>query len=115
MSKIIYLASPYTNPDPKAREENFRRVSILAAELNSKGIIAFSPITYGHTLLEFKEMPHDWEFWKVFCISFLQHCDELLVYKMPGWEKSNGVSEEVKYAKQNGIKVSYLEFEEVLV
>ena len=110
MSKIIYLASPYTHPDPKVREDNFRKVSALAAEMNSKGIITLSPITYGHTLLDFKEMPHDWEFWKNFCISFLQHCDEILVYKMPGWEKSNGVTEEVKYAQENNIKISYVEY-----
>lgn len=112
MSKIVYLASPYTHPDPKVREENFRKVSVLAADMNSKGIVALSPITYGHTLLEFKEMPHDWAFWENFCISFLQHCDEIAVYKMPGWEKSKGVAEELKYAEENGINITYIEYEE---
>lgn len=111
MSKIVYLASPYTHPDPNIREENFKKVSTLAADMNSRGIVTISPITYGHTLLNFKEMPHDWLFWKNFCLSFLQHCEEIVVYKMPGWDKSNGIAEELAYANEKGIKISYVEYE----
>lgn len=112
MDKIIYLASPYTHPDPEVRERNFRDVSKVAAVLNAQGVVAFSPITYGHTLLEFKEMPHDWAFWKNFCLSFLQHCDKLVVCKMDGWEKSNGVTEEMKFAQENGIEIGFIEMQD---
>jgi hypothetical protein len=108
---MIFLSSPYSHEDEKVREENFVRVSKLAADLCSEGKVAVSPITYGHTLLKYKEMPSDWLFWKNFCLSILMKCEEMIVYKMPGWDKSKGVAEEIKFAEENGIKITYLEFE----
>jgi hypothetical protein len=105
---IIYLASPYSNPDEKVREENYRIVSQKAAELVAEGKAVISPITYGHTLLSFKEMPGDWEFWKNFCIEILDKCDELYVYQMKGWEESKGVKEEIEFAKNKKIKITYI-------
>ena len=110
MSKLIYIASPYNHEDDSVRIENYKKVSSLAAYLVSMGDVALSPITYGHTLLEFCEMPYDWQFWSNFCISFLSKCDELLVYKMDGWDKSRGVKEEIEYAIDNNIPVKYIEY-----
>lgn len=104
-NKLIYIASPYTNASPTIVHENFVEVSKFAAKLCSKGYIAFSPITYGHTLLEYNDMPSDWSFWKNFCLSFLQRSDELWVLMLPGWEISRGVQEEINYAKENNIPV----------
>lgn len=108
---IIYLASPYSHPDDKVREENYRKVAKLAAKMTSEGHIVMSPIAYGHNLLEFCEIPSDWEFWRNFCIAFLEKCDELIVYKMPGWDLSKGVYEEIEFAKSNNIKITYKEVE----
>ena len=111
MSKIVYIGCPYNHPDPEVVKSNFEIVSKLAAKLCSEGIVAFSAITYGHTLLGFHEMPSDWEYWKNFCLSFLEHCDELLVYKMPGWRDSRGLLEEIEYAKANNKKITYKEYD----
>lgn len=109
---MIYIGSPYSHPEKAVMEENFRRVSHLAAKLCAEGKVAFSPITYGHTLLGFHEMPHTWEFWQNFCLSFLVKSDTLLVYKMPGWEKSKGLEAEISFAHDHGIQIEYLEYEE---
>lgn len=111
MSKLVYIGSPYSNPDPAVREENFNIVSRLAARKCSNGKVAFSPITYGHTLIGFKHMPTNWEFWKSFCLAFLEHADELLVYKMPGWENSRGLAEEIEFAIERNIKITWLEYD----
>lgn len=108
MSRLIYIASPYSHNDPAVVIKNFELVSQLAANLCSEGHVAFSPITYGHTLLAYKDMPSDWAFWKNFCLSFLQHCDELLVYQIPGWDMSRGVTEEINFAKENNITIKYI-------
>ena len=108
--KLIYIASPYSHPDDNVREENFRIVSKLVAKLTSEGKFPISPITYGHTLLGFHEMPSDWQFWQDFCLTFLQHCEELWVYQMPGWDKSRGVAEEIEFAKKHQIKIKYIEY-----
>lgn len=111
-NKLIYIGSPYSHSEKIVMEENFKRVSRLAAKLCAEGVVAFSPITYGHTLLDFHEMPHTWDFWQNFCITFLDHADKLVVYKMPGWENSKGLAAEIEYAKENNIPVEYIEFEE---
>ena len=109
--KLIYIGSPYSHQDPEVVEENYKKVSMLAAKRCSEGEVAFSPITYGHTLLGFVPMPNDWEFWKSFCLTFLEHADELLVYKMEGWENSRGLAAEIEFAESREIKVTYLEYE----
>jgi len=110
--KLIYIGSPYSHPDDSIRESNYQKVSALAAHLCSKGDVCFSPITYGHTLIGFKSMPTDWAFWKNFCISFLSVCEELIVYKMTGWEDSKGLGEEISFARDTGIKVTYMDYKE---
>jgi hypothetical protein len=107
--ELIYIASPYTNPDSIIRIQNYLDVTKIAADLVSVGHVAISPITYGHVLAECKEMPTDWEFWMDFCLALLNKCDKLLVCNtIPGWENSKGVAAEIEFAKQNGIKVEYL-------
>jgi hypothetical protein len=108
-SKLIYLASPYSHPDDEVREDNYIVVSNIAAEMVSNGDVVFSPISYGHNLLEFKDMPSNWGFWFNFCVTFLLKCDKLVVCKMPGWENSMGVTEEIEIARNCGIEVEYIE------
>jgi hypothetical protein len=109
MKKVIYLASPYSHPDDNIRENNYRLVSKIAADMIANGDVVISPIAYGHPLLDFTEMPSDWKFWSDFCLAMLAKCDEMLVCKMPGWNKSRGVAEEIKYAKEHKIPVTYIE------
>lgn len=109
---IIYLACPYTHEDKSIEEKRFHQISKIAADLNAKGKVAFSPITYGHTLLSYSSMPTNWVFWQTFCLSFLEHSKEIWVYKMDGWEKSRGVQEEIEFAKKSGIKIKYIDFAE---
>lgn len=111
MNKVIYIASPYSHPNPNVIEENYRKVAELSAELCSQGMVVLSPIVYGHTLLGFKEMPNDWEFWTNFCLTLLNKSDELWVYQMEGWDKSRGVKGEIQYAIDMGIPIKYLEYE----
>jgi len=108
-TKLIYLASPYTHSDKEIVESNYKLVSEIAANMVADGYVVFSPISYGHNLLNFKEMPSNWEFWFKFCVTFLLKCDKMLVCTMPGWEKSVGVKEEIEIASAHGIPVEFLE------
>ena len=113
--KIIYLASPYSHPEKDIIDQRFHRISHIASVLNSKGIVALSPITYGHTLLTYTPMPTDWEFWRNFCLSFLQHSSELWIVKMEGWNKSSGVAEEIEFAIKNSIPIKYVEDDDQII
>lgn len=108
MGKVIYIASPYTHDDKSVVEMNFKKVTAFAAALVRQGHVAISPITYGHTLVEYRKMPTDWKFWTNFCISLLAKCDELWVLTIDGHDKSKGVAEEIEYARANDIKVFYI-------
>ena len=111
MNKLIFVSSPYSHPDDKVREENYQKVSKYTAELISQGHVAFSPILYGHTAVNFApDMPTDWSFWEHFCLTFLSKCDEMIVYMMEGWDKSKGVKEEIAHAKNLGIEIKYVEY-----
>ena len=110
MSNLIYIASPYTHTDKKVIEENYIKVTKFVADLTARGNVVISPITYGHTILQFVDLPNDWEFWKNFCVTILKKCDEMIVYQMDGWEDSRGVQEEIKIAEELGIKISYQKY-----
>jgi len=110
MKKIIYLASPYSHPDKDVRELRFIQITEYAAEQVSKGNIVFSPITYGHVLSEYKDMPTDFSFWSEFCLTFLNKCEEMHVLKLEGWDKSIGISYEESYCRDNNIPIKYIEY-----
>lgn len=109
-TQLIYLASPYSNPDDIIRILNYQNISKVAAQLISEGHVVFSPISYGHHLLKFKDMPTDWGFWNNFCVTFLLKCDKLIVCKMRGWDKSIGVQAEIDIANKNNIPVEFIDF-----
>ena len=105
--KIVFVSSPYFDDDPYTRENNFALVSLYIAELNKKSVIAFSPVTYSHTLLNFKEEPIDLELWLSLSKAFIEKSVEMVVYKIPGWNKDKMVSKEIKIAKELGLSITY--------
>jgi len=107
---MVYLASPYSHPDPKVVQERFEAITRIAAEITAQGITAYSPITYGHTLWEFKkDIPTDWRFWIDICFEFLDLSQELWVVCLPGWDQSIGVKAEIERAIERGMKIVYLD------
>ncbi len=109
MVKIIYFATPYSHDVKSVVDDRYLRTANKVAELVSEGNVVISPIFYGHNLLNYKEMPGDWTFWKNFCESFLYKSDELWVYMIDGWDKSTGVLAEIELAKKLNLPIKYLE------
>lgn len=108
--QLYYLASPFTNADPRIQESNRIWVSRKAGELIEKGIYVISPIA--HNLAVIKEtgaMGTGWDKWREHDLAILRKCDKVLVLKLPGWEQSVGVTDEVKIAKELNIPVEYIE------
>lgn len=104
---MIYLASPYSHPDPKVREERFRAVCEQAAKIFKMGLPVFSPIAHTHPIAEFG-LPKDFSTYKEFDQIFIQVCDEVWVLCIDGWKESVGIQKEIQLAKEKGKKVSYL-------
>lgn len=110
MSKLIYLASPYSAPTEYKKTRRFKQVCKKAAELMEQGNLVFCPIAHSHPI-EKIGMPDiksgDW--WLQQDYAVLKHCSKLVVYKMKGWEKSYGVNKEIEFAQKHNIPIEYID------
>jgi hypothetical protein len=104
---IVYLASPYSHPDPAVRQARYRAVCRAAAALLAAGQPVFSPIAHSHPLVEYG-LPANWSFWQRYDQELLARCDELVVLMLPGWCESVGVQAEIQIARELGKPVRYL-------
>jgi hypothetical protein len=94
----VYLAGPYTNPDPVA---NTRAAILLGARLRDKyKCRVFVP---HFSLFEHMLAPQPYERWLEIDLDWLPHCDVL--YRMPGG--SSGSDAEVAAARKAGIPVVF--------
>lgn len=105
---MIYLASPYSHPDPWVRELRFVAASRAAAELIRQGQVVFSPIVHSHPIARWG-LPLDWGFWERFDRKFLEVCDAVVVLMLPEWEDSQGVQAEIAAARALGKPVTFLD------
>ena len=105
---MIYLASPYSHPDPAVREERYRATCRATAALLRAGLLVISPIVHSHPLAVFA-LPTGWEFWERIDRAYLERCDLLVVLMLAGWRTSVGVRAEIRIAREIGLPVSYLE------
>ena len=106
---LVYLAVPYTHPDPAVMEYRFKAVNLVAGILMKQGIHIFSPISHTHPIAVECDLPRGFDFWEQYDRAILQVCRKVIVLKLPGWEQSKGVQAEIKIAEELGIPVEYLE------
>lgn len=93
--KRVYIAGPYTHPDPAI---NTRNAVLAAEEVVSIGLLPFVPhLTHLWHLIS----PHDIEFWYEYDLKWLQVCQVL--WRLPG--ESKGADAEAEYAIQLGIPI----------
>lgn len=107
---LIYLASPYSHPDPAVRQMRFEKVCEVAAEMMRDVFLVFSPIAHTHPIAVSgtEGLPKGWEFWERYDRRFLKSCDKLVVLKIDGWQESKGVQAEIKIAQEMSLPVEYI-------
>jgi hypothetical protein len=117
---MIYLASPYTIVNAPVglsaqalknrRTRRFKQVCKKAAELMLNGEQVFCPIAHSHPIevLGMKEVKNG-DFWLEQDFAVLAHAKELRVYRMPGWEASDGIRREIAFAAERNIPVTYID------
>ena len=106
-TKLVYLASPYSNKDPAVMETRFQIVQSLTAELLKREVCVFSPIAYSH---QFALMGAGgtFESWRKFDIAMLIRCDMLAVLCIDGFNESVGVGLEIESAKMLNIRTKMI-------
>lgn len=96
---LVYLAGPYTNPDPSI---NVNKTIAVAEELQDSGLVTcFIPhLTHlWHVVHPHEDVHH----WYEYDLAMLARCDAL--YRIPG--KSSGADAEVEFARARSIPVIY--------
>jgi nucleoside 2-deoxyribosyltransferase len=106
---LVYLAGPYSHRLNRIRHRRYNQLTEVSARLLQQGILNFSPITHSHNQQEFLEdFSTGFDDWRRNDLAYVSRCEEVMVLMIPGWDKSYGVKEEIKFAKKNGIPVTYI-------
>jgi hypothetical protein len=120
LSKLIYLASPYTHSDMGVRERRARHAAKVAGHLISQGYNVFCPIAHSHFIAEHSTMApcggagpnyEDGEVHKTWMrvdLSIFESCDEVYVLMLDGYKESKGVQEELAEARLHGKQITYI-------
>lgn len=111
--ELLYLACPYLHKDWNVVLERVKQVNKLAGALINEGFYIYSPISHSHPIAQEVDLPGDWNFWQGFDRVMIKACKGLLVFKLPGWEQSVGVNAEIQIAKELGLPIEYIDYEDL--
>ena len=107
---LVYVASPYSHPDPAVRQARFEAVCRVAATLLRAGHAVFCPIAHSHPIATLGDIgPTDHDFWLAADTPLLLACRSMVVVRRPGWGESRGIQEELRIAAERGIPVAYMD------
>jgi hypothetical protein len=109
MSGYVYLASPYSDPDPVVREYRYKAACDAAAYLMRRAFRVFSPIAHSHPIEVASGSVEPGEFWKNQDLPLLRHADIVIVLMLDGWRESAGIKWEVETAASLGMEIRYLD------
>lgn len=95
--KLVYLAAPYSDPDPAVIRQRIEALCEIDALLIEAGIYTVTPLSK-HFILGYRDLPGDWAYWGGYCRALLPRCDAMILLDLPGWEASEGVRGELDIA-----------------
>lgn len=107
---MIYIASPYSHPEPEIRSKRFYIALYYAGALKKEGIVCFSPIVYGHHFALHNWTDTDHESWLDFNNKMMDMADEIHMLQINGWRESRGMQYEAAYAMENDIPLRWIDF-----
>jgi hypothetical protein len=103
-----YLATPYSKY-PRGIEAAFVDAAIQASILIKAGIRVYSPIAHTHPVATFGNIdPYDHAIWLPADKPFMDAACGLIVCKLPGWDVSFGIGEEIKLFAAAGKPVIHM-------
>lgn len=88
----------------------FRAAAYATAQLMVQGMHIFSPIAHTHPVQRADEaLSYGYTHWKLWDEEMMGFCESIIVLKIEGWEQSVGVLAEIKYMREAGKPVAYLD------
>lgn len=107
--KRIYLCAPYTTDDKALLISRVVEINMKAAQLMDQGYNVFSPISHSHFIADFtKADALDHDFWLNQDLPFIEWCEEVWIYCLPGWEESRGIKREIEHAEKLGKVIKWI-------
>lgn len=112
---MIYLAAPYTYEHEDSERValiqrlRFETINDFAAQLMLDGVRLFSPISHCHPIALAGDLPTSWAFWEKYDREMLSACNRLVVLRLPGWDKSTGVQNEIKISREMGLPIEHID------
>ena len=105
---MIYLASPYSHPDPAVQLARYQKaMEYCVHAATERNEIIYSPIMHWHVASYQYNLPTDAQYWKYQNESLILHCSSIRVLMLDGWRESIGVQEEIGFAGLRLIPVHY--------
>ncbi len=96
--KLIYLASPYSHPDPAVMHARYEEVCQIAARLMKQGLFVFSPIAHSHGIFQHAGHQTDFEYWREYDEMMIDKCDEIWVC-----DNMDGIKDYERLTKQTNV------------
>jgi len=107
-----YLATPYSKY-PGGLDAAFEEAAKTTAKLIRLGMRIYCPIAHTHPVARYGKIdPYDHAIWLPADKPFMDAAAGLIVVKMPSWEESYGISEEIKAFKAAGKPVMFMEWDD---
>ncbi len=99
--RLIYLGSPYTDPDKAVMEERLsvNRKALAHFANNSQNLCVYSPLVHWSSVADAHDLPHDFSFWMTQDFHMIRQANALWILAIDGWHKSYGLSQEIEFAE----------------
>lgn len=111
MTRLVYLASPYTPTGDETVQDRVNAACKAAAVLMQRGDAVFCPVAHSHAVCDHlpESVRFDHEFWMCQDLAVLQHCELIVALRLSGWERSRGMARELAEAELSGIPVEWMD------
>lgn len=107
--KYAYVGQPYSHAAPEIRQQRYEAGGRFVLDQLQKGFVCYSPILHSHNLaVMFPELiKTNFDFWRAADFAMLSKAHKMDVLMLPEWEKSYGLSEEIKFCGEHNIPIWY--------
>ena len=115
MNMFIYVAAPYSHPDPAIEDDRVKQItSFMAKMVKCEDFLPIrylplSPVVHCHEIARVSGLDGSWETWQPYCFKLLDLCQIMVVLKLPGWIESKGVQAECEEAARRMMPVLFSE------
>ena len=106
---MIYVGSPYSDPDHLVRADRAFHVTRFMVQYIKKGNILYGPIASWHHIAVSFTLPTDFKFWQQLNFQMLRFASELWVLRLDGWAQSVGLSGEMDMARDLYIPIVHFD------